>query len=144
MHTDRIWRYLCFRMPFLWSWASKERRNEKLKCQLEKGRLPHVHRSAWFPTLDVILRGRKLKITKHQYLKTWKILAGLGFDKYFNSYRECVSCVSSSHRWMSWRKPFYVQFVARRQQADVLNIEASAFAKKNPKLSDNYFCIGKD
>ena len=42
-------------------WASKERRNEKLKGQLEKGRLPHVHRSVRFPTLDVILRERKPK-----------------------------------------------------------------------------------
>ena len=60
----------------------KERQNEKLKGQLEKGRLPHVHCSAWFPTLNVILRERKPKtaITKHQYLKTWKILTGLGFD----------------------------------------------------------------
>ena len=37
----------------------KERRQGKLKGQLEKGRLPllmSLHHSAWFPTLDVILR----------------------------------------------------------------------------------------
>ena len=42
-------------------WASKERRDEKLNSQLDKGRLPQVHSSAWFPTLDVILRERKPK-----------------------------------------------------------------------------------
>ena len=70
-------------------WASKERRNEKLKGQLEKGRLPlligHVHHSAWFPTLDVILRVKQ-KTKKRNYktsiFETWKILAGLGFDKH--------------------------------------------------------------
>ena len=46
------------------NWASKERRKEKLKGQLEKGMLPlfcHVHRSACFPTLDVILWDGKQK-----------------------------------------------------------------------------------
>ena len=43
MHTDRIWRHLGFWMPFSWistECVERERRNEKLKGQLEKGRLP--------------------------------------------------------------------------------------------------------
>ncbi len=54
----------CRSREFNWMcWASKERRNEKLKGQLEKDRLPllmsRTSLSAWFPTPDVILRERK-------------------------------------------------------------------------------------
>ena len=72
---------------FNWmSWASKERRNEKwVKGQLEKGRLPLLMSRTSLclvPNTRCHFARKKNAITKHQYLKTWKILAGLGFDKH--------------------------------------------------------------
>ena len=60
------------------SWASKERRKEKLKGQLEKGILPlFCHALCLFPNTLCHFVRQKTKntqwITKHQYLKTWKI-----------------------------------------------------------------------
>ena len=49
----------CSREIFQLNALYKECRQGKLKGQLEKGRLPllmSLHHSAWFPTLDVILR----------------------------------------------------------------------------------------
>ena len=77
--------------------ASKERRNEKLKGQLEKSRLPLLMSRTSLclvPNTRCHFARKKNAITKHQCLKTWKILAGLGFDKHNFSYRECVR---SSH-----------------------------------------------
>ena len=107
------------------SWASKERRKEKLKGQLEKGMPPlfcHVHRSACFPTLDVILwDGRPKTRSELQNSNIWKPgrfdLVGLGFagfHKHF--YRECARSKPLLHVF----KKTFLRFAARRQQADVL------------------------
>ena len=135
MHTDNFKTSVlpdAVLVNFDWtSWASKlkERRKVKLKDQLEKGMLPlfcQVHRSACFPTLDVILWDGKPKTRSElQNINIWKPgrfdLVGLGFagfDKHF--YRECARSKPLLHVF----KKTFLRFAARRQQADVLYANA--------------------
>ena len=133
-------------------WASKERQNEEFKGELENGRLPHVHRSVWSPTLDVILRDRTKK-TQLQNINIWKpgrFLRASGLTSTTCSYIVHVSA------------DVYVPAIAKCLQENLstsdllpvstkqmslkpMHMEAWAFAKKKPKLSDNYFCtLGKN
>ena len=66
----------------------KERRQGKLKGQLEKGRLPLLMSRTSLCLVPntrcnfARIKTKKTQLKKHQYLKTWKILAGLEFDKH--------------------------------------------------------------
>ena len=112
-----------FLVNFNWMrWASKECRKEKLKGRLEKGKAPSVTVTyiallVWpcVPTLDVRKKSKKKNaITKHQYLKTWKIRFLQGFDKHFH--RKCARFKPL----LDIFKKSFLRFAARRQQADVL------------------------
>ena len=128
-------------------WASKERRNEKLKGQLEKGRLPHVHRSVWFPTLDVILRERKPKKRNYQTSifenledsfgpRVWQALVIVNVS---NVYVPAIAKCFQENLSRSDLLPLST----KQMPFKPMHMEASVFAKKTPKLSDNYFCTGK-
>ena len=63
---------------------NKERRNENWKVSLRKaGSLRYITLPGSQHSMSFCEnKNQKNAITKHQYLKTWKILAGLGFDKH--------------------------------------------------------------
>ena len=101
-------------------WASKERRNEKLKGQLEKGRLPLLMSRTSLclvPNTQCHFARIKTKKTQLRNINIWKPGRFLrGSD--LTSIGYCES-VCSCHCQMSSRKHFYVQFATRKQQADV-------------------------
>ena len=140
-------------LNFNWMcWASKERPPSKRKVEgsaWETGRLPHVHRSAWFSTLDVILQERKPKkkhsITKHQYLKMWegscgpRVWQALVIVNVSNVYVPAIAKCFQENLSRSDLLPLST----KQMPFKPMHMEASVFAKKTPKLSDNYFCTGK-
>ena len=144
MHTDRIWRHLCFRMPF--SWISTECveqvtnvEKKSWKVSLRKtGSRCHVLRSACFPTLDVISwEGKAKKKTQLQNINTWK-------PGRFDSCRDLTSISivnvhGPSHRYISSRKPFYNLLPEGNKQTSFMPMEASAFVNAKPRTCGQLF-----
>ena len=61
----------------------KGRRNGKLKGQAPSVNVTYITLPGSQPSMSFCEnKNQKNAVTKHQYLKTWKILPGLGFDKH--------------------------------------------------------------
>ena len=145
MYTDRTWRHLCFRMKnFNWMyWASKGRRNEKLKGQLEKKRFPHVHRFAWLPTLNVILRERNPKKLNYKTSIFENLEDSCWPPSDLTSIISLVPVIAKCLQ-ENLSKSDFLPVSKTQLSLKPMYMEASAFAKKAPKLPDNYFCTNSN
>ena len=95
-------------------WGSKERRNEKLKGQLEKGRLPLLMSRS---SLCLIPNTRCHFARKKKPNYKTSI-----FENLEDSCEPRIWQASWMCTIQPFRKPFYVRFGARKQQADVQSI----------------------
>ena len=133
-----IWRHLCFRMPFSWTSTECVEQVKNVEKKVERSaswerQAPSVN--VTYITLPVSQHSmsfcekenQKNAITKHQYLKTWKIRFLQASDLQDLTSFSIVHVHGPSHCYISSRKPFYDLLPVSNKQTSFMPMEASAF-----------------